>query len=193
MKFFKTLILFAALFSCKEIKSQCLDSIKVIGNDSITFYIYTNAANDTCNLTIYNRWGAVVKKVLLDSVLQPGYHTIVYHPSALASGIYVYQFKSRGCTHNGNISYLAPASIYRYAADKITISPNPCTGIFTIGTEFALISGIQIYNTLGAIVYQDLALTSGFKIDVSFLPNGIYFVYIISNGNRILRKLIINS
>jgi hypothetical protein len=194
MKLFKTLILFAALFSCREIKSQCLDTLKTTNanTDSITFTIYTSSVNDTSNLTIYNRWGAVVTKMLLDSVLQPGHHTIVYHPTAsLVSGSYFYIFSSRGCSYRGTFTYLAPASINRYAATNIIkLSPNPCNGVFTIGSEFALITSIEIVNMLGNIVYQNSALTSVFNIDVSFLPAGIYYVRIIADGKPVIKKLI---
>jgi type IX secretion system substrate protein len=70
---------------------------------------------------------------------------------------------------------------------EITFFPDPADKILYIRTE---LEDIEIYNLFGQLINK--ATSSGLnKIDVSFLPNGIYFIKSINNKSYQTIKLII--
>jgi hypothetical protein len=78
-------------------------------------------------------------------------------------------------------------------ADLISLYPNPTSNKFTIvlnshGT--LLPKSIKLYNTLGNEVYTKIL--SAETIDISDLPNGIYFLSVQVNGQLIRKKVIKN-
>lgn len=83
--------------------------------------------------------------------------------------------------------------------NQINISPNPATGKFTIQLATAnwqlassqkSAASIEIYNTLGEVVYQSLILNPNSLIDLSSHPKGIYFIKIQSGDNRYTEKVV---
>lgn len=77
-----------------------------------------------------------------------------------------------------------------------TIAPNPTTGKFTISvTEQDEIDNtnyhLEIYNTLGQVVYQSAITNSQSAIDFSSRPKGIYFLKVISPENMHTEKIIV--
>lgn len=90
------------------------------------------------------------------------------------------------------------AGIYDNNISKyVQIYPNPNSGSFNI--EFTQMTdeeiSIQLYNALNEIVYQESMQqkSSAFtqKVEVSYLPDGIYFLKIEGKNNSMIKKMII--
>ncbi|MBC8266474.1 MAG: T9SS type A sorting domain-containing protein [Flavobacteriales bacterium] len=74
--------------------------------------------------------------------------------------------------------------------EEMLIFPNPTTGILYINyTESAK---IKISNTLGKVVFEQNTVQN-ISIDLSHLPNGIYFLSANTETNFYLQKLIISK
>ena len=78
----------------------------------------------------------------------------------------------------------------RSMSNKVIVSPNPSTGIFSIQSE-TKISMIEIINVLGAQVYSETINEENIEIDLTGQPKGIYFYTLTNNANRIARGKII--
>jgi hypothetical protein len=78
------------------------------------------------------------------------------------------------------------------ATDDISIFPNPSTGIFTIGleegTENAL---IEVTNALGQKVKSVESAELRTDLDMTGFTKGIYLVTITSNGNSVMKKIVL--
>lgn len=88
-----------------------------------------------------------------------------------------------------------PNTIYGYttctlgteqnALDNFSVYPNPVQDILHIDAAFT-VEKVNVYNTLG----KKVAASSSKTIDVSYLPSGIYFAEILSEGNRAVKRII---
>jgi hypothetical protein len=78
--------------------------------------------------------------------------------------------------------------------NKISVSPNPTDNVFNVHSEQGLNNAsIHVVAINGKIVQQQESLTGNdFKIDVSSLSNGIYFVEVISE-NKISRVKLLKN
>ena len=76
--------------------------------------------------------------------------------------------------------------------DKINIYPNPVTDILFINTNFNQTFDIEIFNTMGKLVYKRNNIeTNNLKIDVRDFYSGIYFIKINTEKNTKTNKIII--
>lgn len=73
--------------------------------------------------------------------------------------------------------FAAPAGTSILNADRFQIFPNPSNGIFTI--EQAKGTAVKICDVLGKEIATASIISNKQQIDISSLPNGIYFVSII--------------
>lgn len=87
--------------------------------------------------------------------------------------------------------YLKTTSV-EISQDDFNVYPNPSNGFINIESEDVNYnSNIKIYNTFGELVYQRANLNfSKFNIDLSYLPNGAYFIQIENNNNQLITKKI---
>lgn len=69
-------------------------------------------------------------------------------------------------------------------ADKITLFPNPATNIVNIEGEN--ISSVIIYDMNG----REILVTAQKQIDISALAKGVYSVVVISDKNKIVKKMV---
>ncbi|MBX3165296.1 MAG: T9SS type A sorting domain-containing protein [Bacteroidetes bacterium] len=81
----------------------------------------------------------------------------------------------------------------RIENEKLRIYPNPTSGMLNV--ECLMLNGeaeLQIINVLGEVIKHSTLTTKHSQIDVSELPNGIYFVNIRNKQNEsVTKKLII--
>lgn len=81
-------------------------------------------------------------------------------------------------------------SIHEQGFSKTEISPNPTSNNFSIITNNTLsIDQVNIYNINGALIKN--TKSSFEKITISNLNKGIYLVEIISNHNKVIKRLIV--
>lgn len=98
-------------------------------------------------------------------------------------GIYVIKTDS-----SGNI--LTGVSEIETATNNILLFPNPTTGIFAVAADF-LIQGVELYDMYGRKVFeQNKIKKEKTEINISNLPDNIYFIKIISQ-NKIYNHSII--
>ena len=70
------------------------------------------------------------------------------------------------------------------------VFPNPNNGNFSINTTGIKSSIIQIFNGLGNMIYNHVSQNQNLNIDISNVPNGIYFVKLISGNSIFYNKII---
>ena len=81
---------------------------------------------------------------------------------------------------------------YQSLNDNFNIYPNPTNGVFTITNEKNNPYDIIIYDVVGKLVYEKQHETNKeIKLDLSAIGKGIYFVTIISDNQRIVKRLVI--
>ncbi|MFZ7114286.1 MAG: T9SS type A sorting domain-containing protein [Bacteroidota bacterium] len=88
-----------------------------------------------------------------------------------------------------------PASVYEAPGKTVSISvyPNPNQSEKLLITGNAEIRDIGVLNSLGKVVYIDFDIhKKEYAMDVSSFAEGIYFLSINTNDERITRKIIIN-
>ena len=88
-------------------------------------------------------------------------------------------------------SFVENSGIEKNNVSKISIIPNPASDMIYI-TSSETISGIEIVNVMGQVVFQMEANEGNAICNVSDLSNGIYFIRIYGNEKRNIytRKLI---
>lgn len=83
----------------------------------------------------------------------------------------------------------------RQSDNSFLVGPNPVSDILTISTTDETIHPqVVLTNYLGEVVYDkdpQVGSLSSLSIDVSMLPNGIYFVCISSRNERVVRQIVI--
>ncbi|HQW12356.1 MAG TPA: CotH kinase family protein [Saprospiraceae bacterium] len=79
--------------------------------------------------------------------------------------------------------------------EKINIYPNPTSGIIKIETSAEPFRHIQIYNSIGILVYDQSVHSNLFTLDLREIvgPSGIYSVIVTTSGGTIAKKIIFLS
>jgi hypothetical protein len=86
----------------------------------------------------------------------------------------------------------SPVNISDITIPQWKIFPNPSSGIFSLSTDnFSEKSDIEIYNSVGAIVYNSEINLNEKRIDLSNLAQGIYFLKINTNTVPLSMKIIV--
>lgn len=139
-------------------------------------------------LTSFN--GATYQWYLNDTAIN-GANSSVY--VANQTGNYAVEISdSNGChtfSNPVNVTVSGIASLSNQHS-AISISPNPTTSQLFIQTTGAVITGVNIYNTLGALVMAAQPATVNCKLSTVNLATGVYFVEINIAGERIIKKVV---
>jgi hypothetical protein len=77
------------------------------------------------------------------------------------------------------------------SSSAIRIYPNPSSGIFSVA-GLPLNSCVEVFNVLGEKVFLYEADDTFLKVDLSDVPNGIYFVKIDNGTKSYLRKIVVH-
>lgn len=84
-------------------------------------------------------------------------------------------------------------STQNFEIDKIVIAPNPSKGIFTIHSGNIDIDKLEVFELTGKIIKTETDLDSqNFKLDLTNVASGIYFVKITSNQQTTVKRIIKN-
>ncbi|MEO6901462.1 MAG: C1 family peptidase [Bacteroidia bacterium] len=135
--------------------------------------------NDTEGYWIVkNSWGT--------SFASKGFFKAKYGVSAIGEGSAYINYK--GIISHGNTTGIVDANNLR-----LTISPNPSTGIFTIKGLIGT-NKIEVYDMVGRLVVQKLSENETQIIDLNENNKGVYIYKIINNNSKIALhgKLILN-
>jgi len=90
--------------------------------------------------------------------------------------------------HDAGCSVNPPVGMNEIRNQSFNIYPNPTTGVFTIQSE---IGELEIYNTLGELIFSSQVTNNSITINLSEAAKGIYFLKIISDDKTYSQKLII--
>jgi len=101
-------------------------------------------------------------------------------------------YRLKQTDYNGAYTYSKLVAINNFAegAPEVTLYPNPNQGKFTISSNLEY-TNIQICNVFGSILMEQKPTSLKTMVDVTNLPNGIYFVKIISRNKSITKKITI--
>ncbi|MBT7492793.1 MAG: T9SS type A sorting domain-containing protein, partial [Bacteroidetes bacterium] len=70
--------------------------------------------------------------------------------------------------------------------NSISIFPNPVKEKLFINSEIAEIEKIDIYNSIGKLIYTEINKSKNIELDVSKYPTGVYFVRINTQNDGII-------
>ena len=76
-------------------------------------------------------------------------------------------------------------------SNNISIFPNPTSSEFTITTN-KIANNIEVYNSMGQIIYEEKPITKSTTIILNNFAKGIYFIKCYSSLGTEIKKLIIN-
>ena len=73
--------------------------------------------------------------------------------------------------------------------------PNPAKGITNIEVEFdAPSASLKLYNVLGKLIIQESLNHSGtYSLDVTNLPEGVYFYTLEAGGEKLTKRLTVKK
>ncbi len=110
-----------------------------------------------------------------------------YNENLYIGGGFTSAFTSAGSVSASFIAKLSMVSNIEESQqnNKVTISPNPSSGIFTISASKKF-SDIEIFDVLGKIVFKDNSLKSNIDMDFSIQLKGIYF-YKVTDQNKLVK------
>ena len=82
-----------------------------------------------------------------------------------------------------------------FTFDNITFSlyPNPTNGIFQISNTNFVIGEVLLSDASGKVVERLKVSKNNQKVDISHLPNGIYFAVLETAENRFVQKIVLNK
>lgn len=113
--------------------------------------------------------------------------------TATANGNYAVIVTTTTCSDTSGCFNIASVGIKNQerAANKITISPNPNNGSFTIDLKAE--SKIIITDALGRKVFEKTLQVGKQKVDLQNENNGVYLIHLIGNNYSQTGKLILNK
>lgn len=86
-------------------------------------------------------------------------------------------------------SSLTDISEYSKTDNGFNILPNPTTGIFSV-IQNAATDQIEVYDTVGKVIYSVSGKESKIIIDLSDNPDGMYFVKVTSEKGTVTKRII---
>jgi hypothetical protein len=98
-----------------------------------------------------------------------------------------------GCTIQKTVRVHFPVS---EAVPEFTVYPNPCKNYFTIEPEngATVIDNVQLYNSLGDIVWQEsgsISILNHKAFNIPSLPASTYFLVVAKDNGRSVKPLVI--
>ncbi len=81
-----------------------------------------------------------------------------------------------------------------FAAQRITVSPNPAQNMVKVETNLSGNTTLSIYNLLGnrLIRYENIPAHDTNPINISALPNGVYLISVETIGGKAITRLVVN-
>ncbi|GAB4259924.1 MAG: hypothetical protein Kow0079_16920 [Vicingaceae bacterium] len=109
--------------------------------------------------------------------------------------------KFEGTNLKGNNLYLDNIWVYQGTEPQainefqtsfyVTVYPNPNNGTFTVNiNKQKLQLDINVYSTIGKLVYTDKIKNNNKQLDLSFLPSGIYYIQLSDKQSKQTIKII---
>ncbi len=96
-------------------------------------------------------------------------------------------------------SLLAPSQVFCISVNikdiddvkEFSLYPNPTNGLLNLDLGENRFQQLEIRNTLGALVYQNNIIGQRMELDLSHLEKGLYFVSLLGDNSREMKKVIL--
>lgn len=166
------------------------------GNHLLEYILTTAAPNNNGNLeigTMSDNTDVTTFSAITTPTPTGGTYTTAAIPASTVNPVHKYiafKFTYSG-QHQGvtidNIEWkLATASTPKFDTSKVTVYPNPTSGIFNVDSELN-IAQIEVFNSTG----QKILATTNKEINLQSAANGLYFITVTTNeGTQGTYKLI---
>lgn len=169
-------------------------------------YLYDNAGNcteyhyfDNTGMEAERSLYHYVEGITIDQTLMPWTPEMTRPKTYTNTGVYdVEQWYSVDVDHH--LQYVCDF-LYNYAdihaairqadAPSLTLSPNPATGVVTIGGLTDHPAQVQLIDVTGRVAMAAMLGSGSDKIDVQSLPAGCYTVRLLQQGTLSTTKLIV--
>jgi hypothetical protein len=126
--------------------------------------------------------GYMLKNVLIDGK---------NNAQAVAQG--QYEFINVTAKHTVSATYVPITSAPATEESELSLYPNPTTGLLTINNGEIGMDEIHVFDMLGRKVMEyKVENEVTYKLDLSFLPGGIYFVRIKTETEMVMKKVVKN-
>jgi hypothetical protein len=79
------------------------------------------------------------------------------------------------------------------SGSSVDVYPNPTNGVFSIEVKSSEKQTMQVFDVTGKLVLSQVIQRGKTNVDASSLPNGVYNINIISNGNIVNQRLVITK
>jgi hypothetical protein len=175
----------------------CNTSISAQNTDEVdTFYIYAGITPSEMGTLTPNGVVSVPKDSSITFTFVPINFSLVWGfiidgmPTSLNS-YYSYTFENVQSNHTFQVCYIP--KVEESTVNKLVqITPNPAQTEIHLKTDLTLLSDNQceIYNNLGIKVKDYILSDNESTIDLSDLPNGLYFVVLHSKEGIMPKRLI---
>ncbi len=93
-----------------------------------------------------------------------------------------------GCKNNSDTLTLTTVSLNEFNENGLSIYPNPTKGIIKIKSD-KTIELITVRNVLGELILTSKSV----QLNIANQPDGIYFVEVITENNKIVQKVLLNK
>lgn len=120
-----------------------------------------------------------------NSVLKNNYSTVDVSPF---EGTSYYRLKQTD--FDGGIKYSEVKTINMHAYNEFEIYPNPGNSLITIGSKGIVKTNLRIINSVGEIAQIPFIDTEETSLDISNLPNGIYFISVNVGGKNLTKRFV---
>lgn len=162
---------------------------KNLGNNTVLSWQTASEQNNDYFLVGHSRDGRNFKDIGSlkshgDSYEPQSYSFI--HPNP-PTGVNYYRLKQVDFDGKYEYSKLISVDIEH---DEISIFPNPTTGIIEIQGKNSDEGTIRLTDNLGRLLIIKQKLSDSEQIDISDMPNGMYFMEILTDARSIIRRII---
>ena len=136
----------------------------------------------------------VLYQWLLEGETIEGSTSSIHYPAEVG-GYQVYVENENGCGAYSDYVYLNTVGITDLNDKSFNFYPNPVTSSATLRmSQLKSVATVLITDLLGQSVFNfdvDTRLTSDeFSMDLSELPNGMYFIVVESNSKKIVKRFV---
>ena len=106
------------------------------------------------------------------------------------NGIYMVLITDEnGCTVSASYN-LENIGLEEYLNDQVKLQPNPAVNYVEINSSVNKIETIKLFSITGQLLQEHTVNALQFKIERNSLPNGIYFLQAIVNGNEVTKRVL---
>ena len=186
---------------CEDIKLHGLYKIAT-GDTNQYLGLIINSNKDSVGKTIsgtgytsFQFYNQVQEELTLES--NPGYSlplpydTLIVHFDFIKNIDNVEHFTIQTKNPECTISYNRKiTSLQELESEKISIHPNPSSGIYHLSGDFnAQNTQISVHNLSGKLLHTE-KLNTNSTIDLSHLPQGVYFLELDVEGEKVRKKIV---